>query len=199
MQLIESFILASASPIRSAMLRSIGIEHDVVPADSFNEDALKIELENTPPAQKALALANGKAAFVSDLHRGALVLAADQICALGDEILSKPKTVERAHEQLTRLSGNTHHQYSAACLYLNGQCVWEHVGTATLTMRTLTDAEIHAYVALDAPLSSCGAYMFERHGKHLFAHVEGTDDIIQGLPLIALLNALYAHGWLALR
>ncbi len=185
-------ILASASTIRSAMLSSAGVQHEVLPPDGFDEEALKASLTDTPPRQKAVMLAKGKAAYISELRPDTLVLAADQICAMGNMIFSKPKTPEHAFEQLLQLRGKTHHQYSAACFYHRGVCIWEHVETASLTMRTLTDAEITAYIALDNPLNSCGAYMFERHGKHLFSHVEGTDDVIQGLPLTALLEALYA-------
>jgi septum formation protein len=191
-------ILASASSIRSAMLSSVGLVHEIMPPEGFDEDALKASLEGTPPAQKAVLLAKGKAAYVSALRPEALVLAADQICAMGDVIFSKPKTPERAAEQLTQLRGKTHHQYSAVTLYQDGKCLWEHVETASLTMRNLTDSEIHAYIALDNPLASCGAYMFEKMGKHLFERVQGTDDVIQGMPLVALLNALYALGKVSL-
>lgn len=189
-------ILASGSSIRKKMLDNVGINVIVIPPDGFDEDALKATLAHLPPAPKALELAKGKAQFVSVQHPHALVIAADQICALNNVIYSKPVTTLRAYEQLRALSGHTHQQYSAVCLYINGINVWEHVATAHLTMRQLTDEEICGYIELDTPLSSCGSYLFEQHGKHLFSHVEGTDDVIQGLPLIALLNILHSHRYI---
>lgn len=65
-------------------------------------------------------------------------------------------------------------------------------------MRALSQADIHAYVAADAPLSSCGAYKFEGLGRHLFAHVAGDHDVIQGLALVPLLAQLHALGVISL-
>jgi septum formation protein len=191
-------ILASGSAVRRQMLEAVGLSVQVIPPDGCDEEALKQRFSHLAPAEKAIELAKGKAAYVSALHPESLVLAADQICAFGESILSKPATPERAAAQLRQLRGNTHHQHSGAALYLRGECIWAHVASATLIMRTLSDTEITTYIALDHPLSSCGAYMFEKHGKHLFAHVEGTDDIIQGLPLVALLSKLYDLGFLSL-
>ena len=76
--------------------------------------------------------------------------------------------------------------------------LWQFHDVATLTMRALTPAEIRAYVAADAPLSSCGAYKFEGLGRHLFAHVAGDHDVIQGLALVPLLSHLNALGVISL-
>lgn len=196
--LAAPLILASASSIRAELLRSVGLEARIIPAEGLDEDALKATLTHLPPQEKALALADAKAAFVSAQHPDALVIGADQICALGDVILSKPRTAERAAEQLRQLRGATHAQYSAVSVFRAGACVWHYVATARLTMRELCEEEITAYIALDAPLQSCGAYMFEKHGKHLFSEVHGTDDVIQGMPLTPLLAALYARHLLRL-
>lgn len=180
------------------MLHQVGLAHTICPPDGFDEDALKASLEGTEPQHKALELAKGKAEFVSKQHPEALVLAADQICALGSTIFSKPATTENAIAQLRQLRGKTHQQFSAVCIYENGVCIWEHVGIAQLTMRLLSEAEIEAYIERDQPLASCGAYMFEKMGKHLFTEVHGTDDVIQGLPLVPLLHALYDMGKISL-
>jgi septum formation protein len=65
-------------------------------------------------------------------------------------------------------------------------------------MRALSAAEVRAYVAADAPLSSCGAYKFEGLGRHLFTQVVGDHDVVQGLALVPLLTQLHALKVIAL-
>mgnify|MGYP000042895156 CR=1 FL=1 len=146
----------------------------------------------------ALALAAAKARAVSTRQPDAYVIGADQICVHKGDILSKPGSYDRAEAQLAALSGSTHQQHSAVVLARGGEIVWQHVATASLTMRALTADEIHAYVAADAPLSSCGSYKFEGLGRHLFSAVTGEQDVIQGLPLVPLLATLHAEGVITL-
>jgi septum formation protein len=185
-----TLILASGSVIRQQMLRDAGLEFSVKPS-GFDETALKPTLAHLPPMQQALMLAREKALAVSRAFPDAYTIGADQMCAAGDVILSKPGSYANAEAQLRTLSGTTHTQNCAAVIARGNDIVWEHAESATLTMRALTDAEIRAYVAADAPLQSCGAYKFEALGKHLFAQIEGDHHVIQGLPLIALLAKLH--------
>jgi septum formation protein len=193
----HTLVLASASIVRDQMLRRLDIPFTVI-RPRADEEALKATIQHLDPVEQSLALARAKAASVNEIHPGWLVLGCDQVCALDGEIFSKPGSPEAAIAQLQKLRGRTHEQHSAIALYHDGACLWETVETARLTMRALSDAEIEAYVALDQPLHSCGSYMFEKHGKHLFQRVEGTDDVIQGLPTVALLNALYDHQMISL-
>ncbi len=186
-------ILASGSTIRQQMLKAVGLTFSVVPS-GVEEDNVKAAHVGAPIPQLALALARAKTLAVSALHPQAYTIGADQLCVHRDAILSKPVTYERAQQQLAKLAGDTHAQHSAVVLARGGEVVWEHHAHASLTMRELSEKEIHAYVAADAPLSSCGAYKFEALGRHLFAAVEGDHDVIQGLPLVPLLAALHQHG-----
>jgi septum formation protein len=192
--LTHTLVLASASAVRDQMLRKLDIPFTVI-RPRADEEALKPTLAHLPPQEQAQALARAKAKSVNEIHPGWLVLGCDQVCETDGQIFSKPGTREAAEQQLQALRGRTHQQHSAIALYHEGECLWETVETARLTMRDLRDAEIAAYVALDMPLHSCGAYMFEKHGKHLFRRVEGTDDVIQGLPTVPLLNALHERGF----
>ena len=106
--------------------------------------------------------------------------------------LSKPGTYERAEAQLAGLAGSTHQQHCAVVLAKGSEVVWEFHDVAKLTMRALSAADIRAYVAADAPLSSCGAYKFEGLGRHLFSTMVGDHDVIQGLALVPLLAQLHA-------
>lgn len=190
-------ILASGSAIRQQMLKSTGLHFSVEPS-GVDEDALKLTTHHLPVGERALALAHAKALAVSIAHPDAYTIGADQMCALGDTIFDKPGSYVNAEAQLAQLAGHTHTQHCGVVLARGEEIIWQHHYSADLTMRPLTPEEISAYVAADAPLSSCGSYKFESLGRHLFAHVDGDQDVIKGLPLLPLLQQLHLHGVIAL-
>lgn len=190
-------ILASGSTIRQQMLKAVGLTFSVVPS-GVEEDIIKAAMKDAPIAELAAALARAKTLAVSSQHPDAYTIGADQICEHHGAILSKPGSYDRAEAQLATLAGSTHTQHCAVSVARGGELLWQFHDTATLTMRALSPADIHAYVAADAPLSSCGAYKFEGLGRHLFARVEGDHDVVQGLALVPLLAELHALGVIAL-
>ena len=193
MQQTSPLILASGSSIRQQMLKAVGLAFSVVPS-GVEEDAIKAAMKGAPIPGLAAALARAKTLAVSVQHPDSYTIGADQICLYEGAALSKPGTYARAEEQLAKLSGKTHEQHCAMTLARGNEVIWEYYDVATLTMRDLTHAEIHTYVALEAPLASCGAYKFEGLGRHLFAKVTGDHDVIQGLALVPLLAQLHALG-----
>ena len=190
-------VLASGSSIRQHLLKSVGLAFSVEPS-GVEEDAIKIAMKDAPIPQLALALARAKTLAVSARHADAYTIGADQICVAEGKALSKPGTYERAEAQLAGLAGKTHQQHCAVVLAKGNEVIWEFHEAAELTMRPLSAADIRAYVAADAPLSSCGAYKFEGLGRHLFSKVLGDHDVIQGLALVPLLAQLHALGAIAL-
>ncbi len=190
-------ILASGSSIRQQMLKAVGLTFSVVPS-GVEEDAIKAAMQDAPIPELAAALARAKTLAVSVQHPEAYTIGADQICVLNGAALSKPITYERAEAQLASMSGQTHQQHCAMTLARGKDVVWEFHDVAELTMRALSHGEIHAYVAADAPLSSCGSYKFEGLGRHLFARVVGDHDVVQGLALVPLLSQLHALGIITL-
>ena len=102
---------------------------------------------------------------------------------------------------LLALQGNKH-MLKTACVLFNGQKrVWHHLSTSTLTMRTLSEAEIDDYIISfpEACVSSPGAYKIEAGGAHLFIDINGSNYDILGLPLLALLGFLRECGFVANR
>ena len=99
------------------------------------------------PEDLALALAMAKASEVSERHPGDLVIGADQVLELDGERLTKPADMEAARRQLLRLSGRTHQLHSAMAGARSGEIVWQHVETASLTMRKLEPAFVGRYLA----------------------------------------------------
>lgn len=194
-----SLILASGSRIRQHLLREAGLAFSVQPSPA-DEDAEKARLQKaaTPVAQWPEALAVAKGTAVSLANPECYVIAADQICVVGDKILSKPRTHAKATEQLHMLSGKTHQQICGVALLRGGECLWRFTDSARITLRALTADEIEHYLQQDTPYDACGSYHFEGHGKHLFARVEGANETVLGLPLIPLLAELYARTLLSL-
>ena len=189
----QRLVLASGSSIRQHLLKSVGLTFSVA-VSGVEEDHIKAAMKDAPVRELALALARAKTLAVSVKYPDAYTIGADQICVHQGKILSKPGTYERAEAQLASLAGSTHEQHCAVVLAKGEQVVWEFHDLAKLTVRDLSAADIRAYIAADAPLSSCGAYKFEGLGRHLFSKAEGDHDVIQGLALVPLLAKLHEAG-----
>jgi septum formation protein len=195
----DPFILASASAIRSEMLRAAGVPHESIPA-RIDEDATKAALlsEGASPRDIADALAEMKARKLSMKNFGSLVLGCDQVLSFDKRLLSKPEDPEQAHTQLAALRGQTHQLLSAAVLYQDGEPLWRHVGVARLTMRQFSDAYLDDYITRnwDSIRWSVGGYKIEEEGVRLFSNIIGDHFTIQGLPLLELLSYLTLRGTL---
>ena len=122
-----------------------------------------------------------------------MVLGCDQVCLLKDRIFSKPLTVDKAVNNLSILSGQTHQLIGSYVFIKNGDVLYEETITTNMTMRSLTKKEIVDYVELDQPFKSCGSYMFEKNGYKLFSEVEGSLEAINGMPINYLLENLEKH------
>jgi septum formation protein len=190
-------ILASKSQARQTLLRDCGIAFEICPADV---DERALEDKNTFQSHEAIALmlAQVKAQAVSAKMKNRLVLAADQILALGETRLHQCTDREEAIDQLQNLSGKTHHLIAVAVLRdPNGQSV-EWIEKAEMKMRTLSRQETEAYLDLEGPavLKSVGCYHYESHGKSLFEHINGALPVILGMPMQGLEQHLIDKGYL---
>jgi septum formation protein len=191
-------ILASTSKTRARILEDAGVAFMVEPP-GLDETVMRqaVSGEKVLGAHDvAEVLARAKAEAVSDLARNAYVIGADQVLAFGDQILSKPDSMEAARKQLLDLSGKTHTLHTSVAVATNGETIWATTEIATLTMRKLSPQYIGHYLAAagDEVLSSVGAYQIESIGIQLFEKIDGDYFVILGLPLIPLLDALRREG-----
>ncbi|MGE5260368.1 MAG: Maf family protein, partial [Actinomycetota bacterium] len=184
-------ILASTSKIRARVLEDAGLAFIVEPP-GLDESVMRQAVSG----EKALGahdvaevLARAKAEAVSDLAPKAYVIGADQVLAFGDQILSKPDSMEAARKQLLDLSGKTHTLHTSVAVATNGETLWATTEIATLTMRKLSPQFIGHYLAAtgEEVLNSVGAYQVESIGIQLFEKIDGDYFVILGLPLIPLL------------
>jgi septum formation protein len=192
-------ILASGSKARAALLRAAGLAFDVV-APPVDERQIESSWPgDVAPEEAARLLAREKALAVSRMRPGAWVIGADQTLALGRERFTKATTLADARATLMRLRGRTHALHSAFALARGGAVVDDHVATAFMTMRNVSDEAVEQYLdrAGGAILASVGCYHLEGLGVTLFSSVEGDYFTILGLPLLDLLASLRGEGVIA--
>lgn len=195
----EPIILASASASRARMLRDAGVPL-IVERPRVDEEAVKLSLraEGAPPRAQVDALAEVKALSISRMRPG-LVIGADQMLAIGDQVLDKSSSRAQARAHLHLLRGRTHELINAAVVARDGVVIWRHMSTPKLRMRALTDAFVESYLDAvgDDAFTSVGAYKLEGLGGQLFEDVSGDFFSVLGLPLLALLAFLREQGALA--
>lgn len=182
---MSSFVLASASPRRRALLQSVGLSPVIDPAD----------VDETPrpdeaPLAYALRVATDKA---QKKAHPVPVLAADTVVALDGTILGKSADPAEAERMLARLSGRTHTVHTAVVVAHHGHHYFDVV-SAQVRFRHLSAQEIARYVATKEPLDKAGAYGIQGEGGALVAAVEGSYTTIVGLPLEETLRLLGLVG-----
>lgn len=193
----RTIILASASTARAELLNGAGVSFTVEPA-LVDEDAVKqsLKAEGATAQDVALALADLKAAKISQRYPDALVIGADQMLDCNGVWFDKPPDRETLFAQLMALRGKTHHLEAALCVHEKGRRIWHVIDRAALTMRDFSDDFLRAYVAdsEDPVLASVGGYRLEGTGAQLFSKIDGDYFTILGLPLLPLLDFLRNHG-----
>lgn len=179
-------ILASASPRRRELLRLVGIEHDVRPAD-IDERYLPHE---TPPAH-AERLAREKASAIDE--DGAVTIGSDTIVVVDGDVLGKPRDRAHAHEMLKRLSGRSHVVMTGVAVRWQGRVAsgLEQVG---VTFRALGDDEIERYIDTGEPMDKAGAYGIQGFGATIVERVDGDYFAVMGLALNRLVGLCRSLG-----
>ena len=182
----KKFILASKSGVRKKILEDNGIDCEVIPAN-IDEEIVKESLikEKASPKMISKNLAELKANKISTKYNDALVLGADSVIDLNNELISKPKNRSEALKILQKLNGQKHQLISSVCISKNGSMIWNFTDASTLTMKNLNLDQIKSYLARikDKELYAYGVYQIEADGRSLFSKIEGNEDSIMGLPV----------------
>ncbi len=193
-------VLASTSPRRQELLRNAGIPFIVFPAN-----IPEIPLAGESPRGCAERLAREKARAISRQQPGQPVLGADTIVVVDDgEILGKPRDEADARRMLRLLSGRTHQVTTGVCLagpslrsgHQKPQTGFEDTRSETtlVTMTTLTEQDIGAYVATGEPMDKAGAYAIQGVASRWIPRIEGDYFNVVGLPVALVFRMLRENG-----
>ena len=184
---MEPIILASQSPRRRELLALYGLPFVVDPSQA-DED----HVEGTGD-ERVKKLAQLKCREVAQRHPGCMVLAADTLVCVEDEILGKPKDEADACRMLRLLSGRAHQVHTGICLGLPDGRDLTGVDTAQVHFMDLSDEMIARYVATGEPMDKAGSYAIQGMAGVFITQIEGSPSNVIGLPL-GMLTAFFMEA-----
>jgi septum formation protein len=168
------------------MMKSLGLTFETMPSD-FDENT-----DLTDPVEVVHFLARSKAESIAeklreqtpDSTQRTLILGADTIVVLGNEVLGKPLTREHAYQMLMRMSGRHHRVYTGVAL-VNGQTgesTVKHQVTSVF-FRSLDPAEVRYYAKTEEPMDKAGAYALQGTAAAFVDKIDGCSSTVVGLPM----------------
>ena len=184
-------ILASKSGVRKKILDDYKIDCDVI-VSNVDEDEVKASLltEGADPLNISKNLAEIKSIKVSNNYPNRLVLGADSVISLNNELINKPKDREEALKILKKLNNSKHFLISSVCISKNGAMIWNHTDSSELKMKDFSEKELLNYLnkIKTETLLSYGVYQIEADGLGLFDYIKGDHNSIMGLPIKDIIN-----------
>ncbi len=178
-------ILASKSPRRQELLKLMGIDFRVV-----LKDVEETYPANLSPAQIAVYISEKKAKAFDDAVGSEIVITADTIVCIKEQILGKPENAEHAFEILSTLSGNMHEVITAVSLVKNGQ-IKSFYEVSEVFFRAITPEQIRYYIANGNPMDKAGAYGIQEWiGLIAIEKINGSYTNVVGLPTHRLYKEL---------
>ncbi len=184
-------ILASKSGVRKQILDNYNIDCDVE-VSNVDEDQVKNSLlaEGANPLLISKNLAEIKSIKVSNRNPDRLVLGADSVVSLNNELINKPRSREEALEILKKLNNSKHNLISSVCIAKNGAMIWNHTDSSELKMKNFSESQLLKYLEkIDTKtLLNYGVYQIESGGLELFDYVKGDRNSIMGLPIKEIEN-----------
>lgn len=181
-------VLASTSPRRRELIKVLGVEFEFTTAEVDESPR-----DHESPQEMVQRLSYTKARVGARAFDDAIVIGADTIGWLDNEIIGKPRDSAEAAQMLQRLRARPHIVYSGVTVKHRKRTVTQ-IATTTVWMRNYSDDEIAAYVASGDPLDKAAAYAIQHNDFHPVARVEGCYANVMGLPLCHLYLALKAFG-----
>lgn len=190
-------ILASQSPRRVELLAYLGLTFETIPSH------IDESTELTDPGQVVESLAEAKARHVGEGikqrpdfgSKRTLVLGADTIVVIGQEIIGKPTSREDAYQMLMRMSGRPHRVFTGVALIdLQSGQTWKHHEISTVYFRYLDSAEVRCYVKTSEPMDKAGSYALQGIASAFVQRVDGCYTNIIGLPVPLTLKMFREAG-----
>ena len=179
--------LASKSPRRKVLLDQLNLKFNVFSVEC--DESLKL---NEPFIQAVKRLSLVKLEAAKKIHNNGIIITADTLVVLNNEIIGKPKSKKDAYRILKKLSDNTHKVYTGFSVYnaLKNITITDYEKTL-VTFKKLSDKEITNYVKTGSPLDKAGAYgIQDDFGAVFVKKINGCYNNVMGLPLFKVYNAL---------
>ena len=185
---LPPLILASASPRRAELLKLLDVKFRILPGQ-----AEEVSHEHLSPLEVCQLNAHRKARVVAKMIPDALVLGADTLVFLDNEILGKPRNLAGARRMLKKLQGRTHQVVTGVCL-MHLRAHREHLFAVStdVLFHLLSDQQIARYLARIHPLDKAGAYAIQESGEMIISEVSGSYSNVVGLPVERLKEELAA-------
>ena len=187
------FVLASGSPRRLSLINQAGIEPDALRPAELDETPRKGELPRACANRLARAKAEAALATVriDDELKGAYILGADTVVAVGRRILPKAELLDEAAQCLRMLSGRNHRVYTAICLVTPKEAFRQRLVETRVRFKRLSPQDIEAYLASGEWRGKAGGYAAQGLAGSFIVKLVGSYTNVVGLPLyetVALLR-----------
>jgi septum formation protein len=190
-------VLASGSPRRLSLINQAGVEPDSLEPAEIDETPERGEL----PRTLSVRLAREKALKAQErIHtredlKGAFILAADTVVAVGRRIMPKPELLEEAASCLRLLSGRTHRVYSGVCLVTPNDSVKTRLVETRVRFKRLSDQDIESYLASGEWRNKAGGYAIQGLAGTFVVKLVGSYSNVVGLPLYETIALLAGEGY----
>lgn len=176
---LPPLILASASPRRAELLKVLVDDFRILPAQ-----VEEVAHEHLSPLEICQLNAHRKARVVAKKNPDAMVMGADTLVFLGDEILGKPRSLADARRMLGRLQGRTHQVVTGVCLmHLREHRERIFAVSTDVLFHPMSGRQIRLYLGQVNPLDKAGAYAIQERGEMIIAEISGSFSNVVGLPL----------------
>ena len=183
-------ILASRSPRRYELLKTIGLDTDIIPS-GVSEEIFPGE----SPEEHVIRLAAAKAQEIGTRYPERWVIAADTIVCVGGSFLGKPKDRDEAVKMLGLLSGKEHKVLTGFSVQHLGKGVGDRGAVETaVKVKALISYEMEWYVRTGEPLDKAGGYAIQGIGSFMIESIRGSYTNVVGLPLCEVLQMLKRLG-----
>ena len=190
-------VLASGSPRRIGLLNQAGIEPDMLIPSDIDEVPVKGELPRACATRLAREKAEVALAAVrrSDELRGAFVLAADTVVAVGRRILPKTELLDEAAQCLRLLSGRNHRVYTGVCLVTPKEAFRQRLIESRVRFKRLSKEDLEAYLASGEWRGKAGGYAIQGLAGSFVVKLVGSYSNVVGLPLYETTTLLDGEGY----
>ncbi|HEY7663765.1 MAG TPA: Maf-like protein [Xanthobacteraceae bacterium] len=190
-------VLASGSPRRVSLLKQTGIEPDALQPADLDETPLRGELPRACANRLARAKADAALKLVraDEELKGAYILAADTVVAVGRRILPKPDLIDEAAQCLRLLSGRNHRVHTAICLVTPKEAFRQRLVETRVRFKRLSHEDIEGYLTCGEWRGKAGGYAAQGIAGSFIVKIVGSYTNVVGLPLYEVITLLAGEGY----